>query len=86
MFIKEYVINNPTGLHARPASDLVAFCKPIPEEIVFYSDDQVVNPKSIVSILSGGLKKGTAIKIEVTGENEQAVGESLIQFLDNLEA
>ncbi len=84
MFRQEYIIQNPMGLHARPASELVTYCKKIPVEISFYHDERKFNPKSIISILSGGLKQGTKITIEVSGENENQIGIELIAFLDAL--
>ena len=33
MFTSEFVVKNPTGLHARPASQLAKLCKDIPDDI-----------------------------------------------------
>lgn len=84
MFKQEYIIKNPSGLHARPASQLIAYCKNISEDIILRNNTFEVNPKSIVSVLAGGLKNGTAITVEVSGDNETKVGEDLIVFLDSL--
>lgn len=84
MFIQEFTIKNPTGIHARPAAQLTTLCKGFPEEIRLVTEKGSVNPKNILGILGAGLKKGTPIKIEVEGENEQEVGEKIVSFLDNL--
>lgn len=84
MFQKKAVIQNPTGLHARPASDLTIFCKGMSQEIRLRHGNVDVNPKSIISILAAGLKQGTEILVEVVGENEVEAGESLVAFIESL--
>lgn len=84
MFKQTFTVKNPTGLHARPASQLVHLCKNFTEEIYIIVGTNKVNPKSIISILSAGIKSGTPLTIQVTGKNEDAVGKQLINFLDNL--
>jgi len=84
MFNRLTTIKNPTGLHARPASQLTALCKKFPEKITLEIGDTKVDPKSIISVLSAGIKCGTVINVAVEGENETAVGEELVSFIDGL--
>lgn len=84
MFSKQIVISNPTGLHARPASMLTQFVKDFDEQILLKYDTIEADPKSIISLLAAGIKPGTEITVEVTGENEQETGEKLMSFLKNL--
>lgn len=85
MVSKEFVVKNPTGIHARPASMLVQLCTPIVDEITFITDSgKKVNPKSIISVLTGGMVKGMKITIEVNGVSETETLEKIISFLDNL--
>lgn len=84
MFQKETAIHNPTGLHARPASQLTQLCKSFPEKITLIAGTNEVDPKSIISILAAGMKSGTKVIVRVEGENEAAVGEQIVSFLDAL--
>lgn len=84
MYIRETTIKNPTGLHARPASQFTALCKKYPETITLEIGDNSLDPKSIIAILSAGIKCGTLVKIKVEGENENEVGETLIAFIEGL--
>lgn len=84
MFQAETTIKNPTGLHARPASQLTQLCKNFPEKITLLCGEHQVDPKSIISILAAGMKSGTAITVQVEGDNEQAVGEEIITFINGL--
>lgn len=84
MFTQMTTIKNPTGLHARPASQLTALCKKFPEKITLEIGETKIDPKSIISVLSAGIKCGTAIQVVVEGENEDAVGAELVAFIDGL--
>ena len=84
MFTREFVVKNPTGLHARPASQLAKLCEDIPDDIRLICEKGTINPKNVIGILTAGLKKGSAIKIEVEGANEQESGAKIMEFLEGL--
>lgn len=85
MFSQEFEVKNPTGLHARPASQLAKLCKSLPDEIRLITPTKgAVNPKNVLGILTAGLKKGTCITIEVEGDSEQESGHQIIAFLEGL--
>ena len=84
MFEKRVLIKNPTGLHARPAANLTAFCKKYGEDIKIVFGTMEINPKSIISILSAGVKVGSEVTVRVTGPGENKVGNELVEFLQNL--
>ena len=80
----EFVVKNPTGLHARPASQMAKLCKDIPDDIRLICEKGTINPKNVIGILTAGLKKGSAIKIEVEGASEQESGAKIMEFLEGL--
>ncbi len=84
MFTSEFVVKNPTGLHARPASQLAKLCKDIPDDIRLICEKGTINPKNVIGILTAGLKNGSAIKIEVEGASEQESGAKIMEFLEGL--
>ena len=84
MFTSEFVVKNPTGLYARPASQLAKLCKDIPDDIRLICEKGTINPKNVIGILTAGLKKGSAIKIEVEGASEQESGAKIMEFLEGL--
>lgn len=84
MFTSEFVVKNPTGLHARPASRMAKLCKDIPDDIRLICEKGTINPKNVIGILTAGLKKGSAIKIEVEGASEQESGAKIMEFLEGL--
>ena len=84
MFTSEFVVKNPTGLHARPASQMAKLCTDIPDDIRLICEKGTINPKNVIGILTAGLKKGSAIKIEVEGASEQESGAKIMEFLEGL--
>ena len=84
MVSQEFTVKNPTGIHARPATMLVQLCNKLPGEIRIATEKgKDVNPRNILSVLMGGMSKGTQIHIEVTGESEE---DSLKLVMDLLES
>lgn len=84
MLTNQFEIKNPTGLHARPAASLCALCKGFRSTISMICEGKVINPRSIVSILAGGISCGKTVKVSVEGEDEARAMEALADFLENL--
>ena len=74
--VKEVIIKNEQGLHARPAAIFVQRANTFDSIITIRKDDQIVDGKSIMGIMMLAASKGNRIVIEARGEDaEQAVGE-----------
>lgn len=81
----ELVLQNPTGLHARPAKVLVNLAKQFKAEIGLHHGAKRANAKSMVSVLTLGAVKGSCITIQVNGEDEDhAIAELEAAFLSGL--
>ena len=84
MVSQDFTVINPTGIHARPASLLVQLCSKLSDEITIETDSgKTIDPKNILSVLMGGMSKGTQITVKVEGENEE---DSLKQIMELLES
>lgn len=70
MVIKEVVINNKVGLHARPATFFIQKANEFRSSIWIEKDDRRVNAKSLLGVLSLGIVKGTAFNILADGADE----------------
>ena len=81
MIACELEIKNPTGLHARPASQLCKIAKNCNSTITITCGDKLVNPRSIFSILRGEMTKGKKIKIVAEGEDEKDVIASIAKVI-----
>jgi len=80
---KDIVIENKTGLHARPAALFVQIANKFDSDIMIIKDDQEVNGKSIMGILMLAAEKGSKITIVATGEDAQKAMEELVHLLAN---
>jgi len=85
MVEKNYIVKNETGLHARPASELVQFVNKYKSDIRIIKDGCEYDAKSIIEILCIGAVKGTEIVISVQGEDEAEAMDNIVNFLDNIE-
>ena len=85
MFRKEIDIQNKTGLHARPASELVELCNKFESEVILITKDgEELDGKSIISVLSGGVYQGAKVILQVEGLDEETAGAQVANFLENL--
>jgi phosphotransferase system HPr (HPr) family protein len=79
------LIVNPTGLHARPATQLVALSKKYQADITIDCEGTKVNPKNIFSVLKGKMKQGKTISIGADGPDAQEAVSALCSFIHALE-
>lgn len=88
MYQKEISIVNPTGIHARPASQLVAKAGAYASKITIRraddDDDSEYNVKSIIMLLALGLSKGERAILTAKGEDEEKAVEELAEFIEGL--
>ena len=86
MYTKITQIKNPTGLHARPTSYFVACAGKFKSRIFIKRngiDEDEVDAKSIVMILSLGLAQGEEIQISARGEDEASAVDALISLVES---
>ncbi len=73
----DIVINNPTGLHARPAKVFVNTAKQFESDIRVEHGDKTANAKSLISMLTLGVESGSQIRILVDGADEDVAIQEL---------
>jgi len=81
MLAEKFVIQNKTGLHARPASLFVKKASSFKCSVKIKKDDTEVDAKSMLSVLTLGAGKGAEVTITTEGEDEQEAMQGLIQLL-----
>ena len=77
------VIQNRAGIHARPAAMLVHETKNFKSNIYFEKDNDRINAKSIMGIITLGAAFGTNIKIIADGEDEKAAVAALVHLFES---
>ena len=78
---KELVVQNKTGLHARPAAMFVQVANKYESEITIIKEEQEVNGKSIMGILMLAAEKGARIMIVADGDDAEKAVEELSEIL-----
>jgi phosphocarrier protein HPr len=67
--IKELVVQNKLGIHARPAAMIVRITNKFKSEVFVEKDEEQVNGKSIMGLMMLAAGKGSKVKFLVTGED-----------------
>lgn len=81
----ELVIQNETGLHARPAKVLVNLAKQFKSTISLQHGGKKANAKSMVSVLTLGAVRGSDITVQADGvDEEKAIAEIKAAILAGL--
>jgi len=75
-------ILNQQGLHARPASLFAKTASKFKSTVSIVYGGKTINAKSIIIIMSLGLKKGEEIKIITKGVDEKEALEALVSLIE----
>jgi phosphocarrier protein len=74
--VRELVVQNKLGIHARPAAMIVRITNKFKSEVFVEKDEEQVNGKSIMGLMMLAAGKGSKVKFAVTGEDaEQMLAE-----------
>lgn len=81
MYMKEVVVQNQVGLHARPATFFIQKANEFKSSIWVESEDRKVNVKSLLGVLSLGITKGLTITIIADGPDEEDAVNNLVDLI-----
>ena len=77
------VIENETGIHARPATELAKLAMKYKCSINLIVNGKLIDARSPLMIISAGIKHKTELEIICDGENEDLALEDVKIFLEN---
>lgn len=77
------IVKGESGLHARPASELVKMTNRHKADISIIKGDTEVNGKSIMGILMLAIAPGDEIILKIDGEDEQELRDQLVNLFEN---
>lgn len=83
MFVKEVVVQNQVGLHARPATFFIQKANEYKSSIWVEKDERKVNAKSLLGVLSLGITKGLTISIIAEGSDEEEAVNNLVSLVSS---
>ncbi len=83
MFVKDVVVQNQVGLHARPATFFIQKANEFKSSIWVEKEERRVNAKSLLGVLSLGIVGGTEIKIIADGDDEETAVCALVDLVES---
>lgn len=81
MCVKEVLVENQVGLHARPATFFIQKANEFKSTIWVEKEERRVNAKSLLGVLSLGIVGGTTIKILADGADEEDAVNGLVELV-----
>ncbi len=84
MFVRKVCVKNNIGLHSKPATNFVKKANEFKALIYVTKNEDSVNAKSLLGVLSLGIMGGITIKISAEGVDEEQAVETLVEFLESL--
>lgn len=77
------LVTNQTGLHARPASTFSQAAKQYKSSVRLVANGITVNGKSVLSILTAGISRGTQVELMVEGEDAAEAINALVSLIES---
>lgn len=75
-----YRIEDPNGMHARPAGMLATFAKRFAADVRVGAGEKEADGKRLLALMSLGATHGTELTFTVSGEDEDAAARELEEF------
>mgnify|MGYP000990106640 CR=1 FL=1 len=82
MTSQEVTIKNRAGIHARPAALIVQTANKYSSQIFLEKDDNRINGKSIMGVITLGAGYNSSLMIMAEGEDEQEAVEALVSLFE----
>ncbi|MCR5545635.1 MAG: HPr family phosphocarrier protein [Lachnospiraceae bacterium] len=83
MISKKVTVNNPSGLHLRPAGLFCDKAVKFQSHISFkYHENFEANAKSVLSVLGACIRNGDEIEICCDGEDEEEALKALVELVE----
>jgi len=83
MYVREVVVQNQVGLHARPATFFIQKANEYKSSIWIEKEERRVNAKSLLGVLSLGTTGGTKIQIIADGPDETQAVDGLVKMVES---
>lgn len=83
MVSQKVTVNNPSGLHLRPAGLLCKEAMKFKSLITFTFDGGTANAKSVLSVLGACVKCGDSIELVCEGIDENEALKSLVDAIES---
>lgn len=79
----DLIIQNPTGLHARPATVFASLAKTFSAEVHVRYGDRIINGKSLANLLKLGVESGGLIRVMARGPDKTGALQALKEAVES---
>lgn len=83
MVSQKVTVTNPSGIHARPASNLTKVAGPFKSQVILVVGEKRVQAKSVLNLMAAAIKKGTELVVECEGEDEEAALKAVVEAIES---
>ncbi len=83
MCVKDVLVQNQVGLHARPATFFIQKANEFKSSIWVEKEERRVNAKSLLGVLSLGIVGGTTIRVIADGSDEETAVDALVSLVQS---
>ena len=83
MVEKSLVIKNESGIHMRPAGELVKVCGSCKSEVRLIHNGKTINAKSILNVMAASIKCQDTVIVQCEGETEAEDLETIVAAIES---
>lgn len=83
MIVKQVIVQNQVGLHARPVTFFIQKANEFKSGIWVEKENRRVNAKSLLGVLSLGVARGAEITLTAEGEDEEEALNALEELINS---
>jgi len=83
MIVKQVLIQNQVGLHARPVTFFIQKANEFKCSIWIEKENRKVNAKSLLGVLSLGVARGTSVTLSAEGADEKEAIDALEALIES---
>ncbi len=83
MVVKQVLVQNQVGLHARPVTFFIQKANEFKSSIWIEKENRKVNAKSLLGVLSLGVARGTSVTLSAEGVDEAEAIDALEALIES---
>ncbi len=83
MVVKQVLVQNQVGLHARPVTFFIQKANEFKSSIWIEKENRKVNAKSLLGVLSLGVARGTSVTLSAEGVDETEAIDALEALIES---
>jgi phosphocarrier protein HPr len=83
MMVREIVVKNPSGLQSKSAAVFIQKASSYKSSIWIEKNERKANAKSLLGLLSLGIRVGNTIRVIAEGEDEEKAVNELEEYLQS---